>query len=222
MIRWFWKDASLGRKLTLAFFALSMPVAGSLWIAAWEVGRMETVAATGSLSLMRQTLVSSGDAGFFFGVAGVVGYLILAGFFLRAIAVPYGLLLERLESLAAGETISPIPHTRRKDDLGRMARALAALRASSVQAEARTEAERTRCDEIRRTAEADRRAVMQSLAEGLTALAAANRAGGRIASPRLVIDNAPAAPRPAVRAVEPCQREDDLELRGILTRLGRR
>lgn len=221
MIRWFWQDAPLARKLALAFLILSLPVASSLWIAAWEVGRMETAAGTGDLSVMRQALTASGDAGFFFGIAGLAAFLFAAGFFLRAISAPYGAVLERLEALAAGETIAPIPHTARKDDLGRMARALAALRAFRVQAEAHTEAERTRCDEIRRAAEADRRAVMQSLAEGLTALAAANRAT-RKAAPRLVVDNAPPAPRPVLRAPEPAPRQDDLELRGILARLGAR
>lgn len=150
------------------------------------------------------------------GAGALAGSLAVAGWVFGAIAGPHGRLLERLEGLAAGDLASSTPHTDRRDCVGRMARAMETCRQH-----------RRHDDDARRAAEDERRMVMASLAEGLTALSLAKRGVEPKAMPAalrpvrtepvLVVDNS--VPWEDERRGEHWG-EDLGEIRGLLERLG--
>lgn len=120
-----------------------------------------------------------------FSLAGIILFvmLIAIAYVLRGVTSPIEKITGAISNLAAGDTRSAIPYSKRNDEIGEIAKAIeifrqAALSNIELEADAKTQRETAEADRIRVTAEADENArarVQQAtsgLAGGLKRLAA--------------------------------------------------
>ncbi|WP_158814573.1 methyl-accepting chemotaxis protein [Methylocapsa sp. S129] len=118
---WFRESASIKLKLSIAFglqFVLTASLLVLLYlVASQQLPAVDALAAGGAIVLLLAV----------FSVA-----------FGRALAAPYVATVARMEALAAGDIASPIPFTRYRDGVGRIAKAMQSLLEAAV---ARTDAE---------------------------------------------------------------------------------
>ncbi|MEL6061609.1 MULTISPECIES: methyl-accepting chemotaxis protein [unclassified Methylobacterium] len=98
------------------------------------------------------------------GLALIVGIYSL-GYLILRVTHPIDRLIQRMKDLAAGDRQAEIPYTGRANEIGAIALALEASRASSIRA-LQLEAEAV---EARRTAEEQRKAAMRQMADGFEA-----------------------------------------------------
>ena len=126
-MRWLREVASIETKLLIAF-SLSAALTGISLVLGWAAFRYAGLAlgdAGRVLDPLRTALMVARLV--------IMGAAVAAGFaFGRIIAVPYVAIVERMESLAAGDLESPIPFTQHLDCVGRIAKAIVSFRDSAI------------------------------------------------------------------------------------------
>lgn len=230
MIRLFDTHAPSGVKLGLAFTTMLTPSVANWWISAQETWRLATVSIEGTAAAKQQALLTAGDLGLAVSSATLVLSVVAGVTFLRTAVAARKLLVERMEALGAGDLATPLPHLRRRDWMGRAARAAdqARLHWYAADTELRTTqevlaAERLALAQLRSTLDEERRLVMISLAQGLAALSI--KRGVEIALPPALATAQPSEPSQAQTssAAEPAvdsEAEEAGRLRSLLQRLG--
>ncbi|MGZ3272322.1 MAG: methyl-accepting chemotaxis protein [Caulobacteraceae bacterium] len=108
------------------------------------------------------------------GLASVLLAVVLGWIITRAIAGPVSAMTAVMGRLAQGELHLPVPHTGRRDEVGRMADAVQTFKDAGLakqRLEAEAVEERRRTEELRESAEATRARTAQEQAEVVAALA---------------------------------------------------
>jgi methyl-accepting chemotaxis protein len=211
MFEWFPRRASTRFKLKVVFGLISSVLVVAVGLAVGESVRTSLIADAHSLDLLRDALHDSVTTFLTVSVAGFGLSVLLGGVAIRIVAAPIEDSVARLEDVAGGDLDAPIAFASREDEIGRMARAMLALRASARS--------------VRQLQEdlSDQRRQNSVLVEAISAVHARRVAPAdpalrnpppQGAEPRLVVDN-----RPGERLSSNSERED--ALLGLLALVGR-
>ena len=131
----------------------ALSVLGAPWMVVAEQSRAEAIDAVRALS---QALIVSGIC--VLAITAVLGLLLA-----RSIVTPLGALTRALKALAARQTLTDVPGSRRRDEIGDIARAVVTIRDMSLD-DAAQQLQTT--EAVRLREEQNRRAMLQDLANG--------------------------------------------------------
>ena len=131
----------------------ALSVLGAPWMVVAEQSRAEAIDAVRALS---QALIVSGIC--VLAITAVLGLLLA-----RSIVTPLGALTRALKALAARQALTDVPGSRRRDEIGDIARAVVTIRDMSLD-DAAQQLQTT--EAVRLREEQNRRAMLQDLANG--------------------------------------------------------
>jgi methyl-accepting chemotaxis protein len=148
MIRWYIDDAPIRQKLTIAFGCMSVMILLVTGAIVWQTNYPQ-----------------AGNVALYACAGAFVGSLVLGTIFKQAIAEPFVSAVERMEVLAAGDLTTPIQNLHHKDCVGRMARAMTALKDVAI-ARAKAESDFGDAETAQRLAVENIGSALSRLAEG--------------------------------------------------------